>query len=180
MAQKYPWYAVVDGKEKLRQGDFFKGLPLTIPPADFEYDPDNLQEIPVIMDIFDVIVLTQSCDLENEKIEMVQVCPYWTFEEVAEKKDFFKTKEGKESLIRSMSPGFHLLAPCDIAEFESGHLVVIFKQVFGVNYDFLVDFAKKSEKRLRLLPPYRERLSQDFAKYFMRVGLPEDMPPFTK
>jgi len=31
---------------------------------------------------------------------------------------------------------------------------------------------------LRLLPPYREHLSQAFARNFMRVGLPVDIPPF--
>jgi hypothetical protein len=29
-----------------------------------------------------------------------------------------------------------------------------------------------------LLPPYREHLSQAFARFFMRVGLPVDIPPF--
>jgi hypothetical protein len=29
--------------------------------------------------------------------------------------------------------------------------------------------------RLRLLPPYREHLSQAFARYFMRVGLPTNI-----
>ena len=31
---------------------------------------------------------------------------------------------------------------------------------------------------LRLLPPYGEHLSQAFARFFMRVGLPVDIPPF--
>ena len=34
-------------------------------------------------------------------------------------------------------------------------------------------------RRLRLLPPYREHLSQSFARFFMRVGLPIDTPSFT-
>jgi hypothetical protein len=29
-----------------------------------------------------------------------------------------------------------------------------------------------------LLPPYREHLSQAFARFFMRVGLPVEVPPF--
>lgn len=180
MAQSYPWYTVVPSKEKLRQGDFFKGLPLTIPPANFDNDPKETQDVPVKMQTFDVLVLTQSCDLENEKIEIVLVCPYWTLEEVGEANPFFKSIEGKESLRRGFSHGFHLLAPCKIPGFESDFMVVFFKQVFGVDYNFLVDFAKKCGNRLRLLPPYRERLSQDFAKFFMRVGMPEDIPKFRK
>ncbi len=30
----------------------------------------------------------------------------------------------------------------------------------------------RNQPRLRLLPPYREHLSQAFARFFMRVGLP--------
>ena len=44
---------------------------------------------------------------------------------------------------------------------------------------FLEDLiAERGTKRLRLLPPYREHLSQAFARFFMRVGLPVDIPPF--
>jgi len=45
-------------------------------------------------------------------------------------------------------------------------------------FDFLINFAKQKDQRLRLLPPYREHLSQAFARFFMRVGLPSDIPPF--
>jgi hypothetical protein len=31
---------------------------------------------------------------------------------------------------------------------------------------------------VRLLPPYREHLAQAFARFFIRVGLPVDVPPF--
>jgi hypothetical protein len=42
------------------------------------------------------------------------------------------------------------------------------------------EFAHQMGDRLRLLPPYREHLSQAFARLFMRVGLPADIPPFGK
>lgn len=32
---------------------------------------------------------------------------------------------------------------------------------------------------LRLHPPYREHLSQAFARFFLRVGLAGDIPPLT-
>lgn len=35
--------------------------------------------------------------------------------------------------------------------------------------------TRKEIEHLRLLPPYREHLSQAFARYFMRVGLPQDL-----
>ncbi len=35
--------------------------------------------------------------------------------------------------------------------------------------------AARNEPRLRLLPPYREHLSQAFARFFMRVVLPVEV-----
>ncbi|WP_459875834.1 hypothetical protein [Desulfothermus naphthae] len=67
---------------------------------------------------------------------------------------------------------------CEIEGFESGYLVVDFRNVYGVPFDFIVELAKKRGKRLRLLPPYREHLSQAFARFFMRARLPVDIPPF--
>jgi hypothetical protein len=49
--------------------------------------------------------------------------------------------------------------------------VVDFRNVFSLPFDFLKSYCAEGE-RLRLLPPYREHLSQAFARFFMRVGLP--------
>jgi len=72
------------------------------------------------------------------------------------KSPFFKSSNGKEELRRGNVAGYH------------------------VSIDFLIDLIKKKDKRLRLLPPYREHLSQAFARFFMRVGLPVDIPEFKK
>ena len=39
------------------------------------------------------------------------------------------------------------------------------------------ELAASQGPRLRLNPPYREHLAQAFARFFMRVGLPVDIPP---
>jgi hypothetical protein len=41
---------------------------------------------------------------------------------------------------------------------------------------YFIETIIKSKQHKRLLPPYREHLSQSFARYFMRVGLPVDIP----
>jgi hypothetical protein len=52
--------------------------------------------------------------------------------------------------------------------------VVNFYEVFTVPRDFLEDVLRQRQRaRLRLRPPYREHLSQAFARFFMRVGLPQ-------
>ena len=54
--------------------------------------------------------------------------------------------------------------------------VVDFHDIFTVPRTFLETLlGQRQVARLRLLPPYREHLSQAFARFFMRVGLPEPL-----
>jgi hypothetical protein len=56
-------------------------------------------------------------------------------------------------------------------EFEHG--IVDFHEVFTLPRGFLESLlVARRRDRPRLLSPYREHLSQPFARYFMRVGLP--------
>ena len=57
-------------------------------------------------------------------------------------------------------------------------IVVVFKDIFGVHISTLKLHLKNAKNCLRLLSPYREHLSQAFARYFMRVGLPQNIPSF--
>jgi hypothetical protein len=51
--------------------------------------------------------------------------------------------------------------------------LVDFHEVFTIPRKFLEKLlSQRAEARVRLLPPYREHLSQAFARFFMRVGLP--------
>jgi hypothetical protein len=51
--------------------------------------------------------------------------------------------------------------------------VVDFHDIYSLPKIFLESFLRERKKlRIRLSPPYREHLSQSFARFFMRVGLP--------
>jgi hypothetical protein len=71
-----------------------------------------------------------------------------------------------------------MLAPCNLSGFELDVAVVDFRRVYSLPLDYLREFATETGDRIRLLPPYREHLAQAFARFFMRVGLPIDIPPF--
>jgi hypothetical protein len=88
-----------------------------------------------------------------------------------QKSDFFRSKKGRDALRQGNVPGYHLLKNVDVEGFETEvHLAVDFRSTYGVPYEFLRDFAKKMNRRLRLLPSYGEHLSQAFARFSMRVG----------
>lgn len=96
------------------------------------------------------IVMSQSCDLANSKLKVVLVCPYWSLGELGEQHHDFLLPKTQEEIRRG----------------------------YSIPYDFLKQLANDQGKRLRLLSPYKEHLAQAFARVFMRVGLPEDLPPF--
>lgn len=167
MNEAYPWYQVVQSAP-IEQGDFFVACPLYRATADGS----------IRRDTSDVVVLSHSCDLAHDKLELVQVCPYWPLEALAAREEYFRGKRGREDLRRGNLPGYHLLNRCSLAGFERDFSVVDFRSLFGVSLATLKEMATSPSSRLRLLPPYREHLAQAFARFFMRVGLPVDVPPF--
>ena len=172
MEREYAWYDIVDGNEDLLQGDFIKECPVVVPPSEIS----DKVEVRVIN--YDVVVMSQSCDLVQRNIDLVLVCPVWPLIEFGKKNPYYQGREGKEALKRGYLPGYHLLNKCEIDRFETDYLIVDFRSVYSVPFDFTLELARKRGERLRLLPPYREHLSQAFARFFMRVGLPIDIPAF--
>jgi len=170
--KRYQWYELVNGNEPLLQGDFIFSCPVIIPTTKI----DTKKTVADVIE-YDVVVMSQSCDLVQKKLDLVLVCPIWPLSEFEKKSDFFRSTDGKEELRKGNVSGYHLLNKCNIKDFENDYSVVDFRSVYSVPFDFLIDLAKKG-KRLRLLPPYREHLSQAFARFFMRVGLPVDIPSF--
>lgn len=172
MMSNYPWFDVVNPNENLMQGDFILDCPIIIPPLEItdENDVDIVN--------YDVIVMSQSCDIENKKIDIVIVCPIWDIIIFGNHSPFFQSDKGKEELRRGNTPGYHLLNICELNGFNRDYTVVDFRNIYSVPLDFLCNIAESNGQRLRLLPPYREHLSHAFARFFMRVGLPLDIPPF--
>ena len=128
----------------------------------------------------DSIILSQSCDLLNQKLEIVLVCPYYSLTEWLELSPFNQNRKSRAKAIDNLKkgyfPSYHLLNKFENCEILNDYQVVDFRNVYGIHFKLLNSLVKNSEeKRIRLLPPYREHLSQAFARYFMRVGLPQDL-----
>ena len=172
---EYPWYTIINNSDEIFQGDLIPECPIVIPPPTIKEDENPTVEIRLI----DSIVLSQSCDLENDKIDIVLVCPHHSLknflrqlppEQNSIKKAIDKTID---NLKKGVLPGYHLLNKFE--EFMDDYQVVDFRNVYGIQFEYLKDICKELPQRIRLLPPYREHLSQSFARYFMRVGLPQEI-----
>ncbi|TVS14264.1 MAG: hypothetical protein EA424_20110 [Planctomycetaceae bacterium] len=131
------------------------------------------------IETFDLVVMTQTCDIAHGKVASLLLCPWWDlwrFVEAVKAKGENFGSDLRESLRRGNLPGYHLLNEVSQDGIEFGVGVVDFHEVHTAPLDQVKAFAKSAGKRLRLRPPYREHLAQAFARFFMRVGLPVDVP----
>ena len=139
----------------------------------------------VQVDQADLIVITQSCDLEHGGLSLVAMCPIWSipaFEaaqaahgrsrSAAASRDFWN------NVRKGRSPTLHLLAsPTNPADARSA-LVVDFRAIYSLPFLYLTHHAAQVGDRWRLRSPFLEHFSQAFARSFMRVGLPSSVPEF--
>ena len=71
---EFSWYKELINSYNIDLGDMIPDCPIVIPPSKI-YEGD---EIEIEITLIDSIILSQSCDLVNDKILIVLVCPYFT------------------------------------------------------------------------------------------------------
>ena len=174
----YPWYCLVSGHD-LEQGDILLKCPVFVIPPEAAENPGKH---PVRIDRQHVIVLTQSCDLALRgdgrcNADEVILAALYFRSELADDKRFGK-KDGWNNAKKGRFPGYHVLNECTIEGHSFDFVLVDLRRIFTLSTEMVRDVAVKQSPRVRLLPPYREHLSQAFARFFMRVGLPVDIPDF--
>jgi hypothetical protein len=125
-----------------------------------------------------LIIVTQSCDLENGKVELVALCPTHTLDEFAAVNTKYKNHKEWDNVRKGRVEGLHMLGSPSNPEDNSSALVVDFGQIFSLPPAYLEKRAEGLGERLRLESPFLEHFSQSFARYFMRVGLPSQIPAF--
>jgi hypothetical protein len=179
-APNFPWYCAVRG-DTLEQGDILFGCPhFVIPPEGAALGG----EVRIARETVDAIILTQSCDMvvrADGQCEAADVllCPLY-FKADLSQHPVFKKDEAWEEVRKGRRPFYHVLNECHLPGHEKDFALIDFHAIFTLNVDLLRRFTGGAGERPRLLPPYREHLSQAFARLFMRVGLPTDVPPFGK
>lgn len=185
------WFELVEGTP-LFQGDILLACPVPVLPA--HYPPDMstaTSDSPVIieteMESHNVVVLSQSCDLINKKLSSVIVAPFFPVDSLPELMDNPRLKDEAKNfrslcdfIREGQSPRFHMLNTCEIEGHRQEICVVDFWSTYTVPFGFTESLAAYSGSRLRLLSPYTEHLSQAFARFVMRVGLPSPIPEFKK
>lgn len=183
-----PWYEVVDARAELTQGDLIFNCPLlTWQPGAFETqgtDESETLKNMVTAIAADVVVMTQACDLSHGKVSNVILCPHLglseyrsDWEAAMQAKEQNPTPKAWRNHCNDICDGFvwnlTMLSSCEKDGLDIENRIVDFHEMYTMPRSFLESLLIQREKpRFRLLPPYREYLSQAFARFFMRVGLP--------
>lgn len=169
------WWSSTRGPD-IFQGDFLSECLVPILPD--EFGPTS-QSINVETRPGSLIVVTQSCDLANMKTGLAALCPIATVAEFQEENPTYAKRGVWEEVRKGRREGLYLLAsPTNpIASHES--LVINFREIYSLPIGYLQRHAASLGARWRLQSPFLEHFSQAFARFFMRVGLPSMIPPFT-
>jgi hypothetical protein len=181
------WWGKIDrvnNNTTLRQGDYLHDCGvIAVNP---EFDPKSAEKNKLVKTyILDLIVVTQSCDLEvrttrgGEKIKptVVLLSPVYSIIEYTQNYPEFTNKKWEE-VRKGRKEGLYLLASTDYPENNNKCLVVDLTNVYSLPYEYLERRTEDLDTRWRLKSPYLEHFAQAFARRFMRVGLPSSIPEF--
>lgn len=167
------WYEVTQGNS-LEQGDLLPGLraPRVV------VDPSADGGIRVLVGTGDYVVLSQTCDLENDKVKEVLLASVLTYQAMAhEVGASARGKSFREALIKGADFAYFLLHHSDGPP-RLEWSVVNFHQLRLIDIQFCRNHANNLGPRLRLVSPYKENLAQGFGRYMMRVALPQTAHSF--
>ncbi|HEX4341548.1 MAG TPA: hypothetical protein VH062_36815 [Polyangiaceae bacterium] len=169
-----PFWAEAEG-EALAQGDFLPGC--HVPEFGEGFGRHGGEEELTVRET-DLIVVTQSCDLENDKVSLVAFCPIHTLGTFEDANPGFKIKGRWESVRLGKMAALHMLASPETPNDNRAALVVDFGQIHSLPPAYVKRRATELGSRWRLESPFLEHFSQALARYFMRVGLPSSIPAF--
>jgi len=169
--ETYPWYNFINN-ESIEQGDLFFNFPVIEPVDHIQLDTEQTPE--VIVKDYDVVVMTQSCDIAEDKVDHIILCPHFDIEGRID-----ISKSSGENTFNNIKAGrqvrYSMLNNFNSEKFKMNYRIVDFGLIFTASKGLVNKIVKDQNPRLRLCPPYREHLAQGFAKFFMRVGLPQNI-----
>jgi hypothetical protein len=162
---------VQTSEEGLQQEDLLSECYVPIFPDNYG-EQEYQEKVPV--DVYNVIVITQTCDLANSKIKLVAVSPIFSLTDFEEVNPSFSNKGRWEEVRKGRIGGLHILPPPTNPTNGRESFVVDFREIYSLPFCYLKRRALNLRPRWRLCSPFRESFSQAFGSYYSRVAV--DIP----
>jgi hypothetical protein len=153
--------------DPIDQGDLISDCPVLLAGM---YDLDNPANIKVAVAPSRILVLTQTCDLANQKATSACVAVVRDAQALVEKQ-LLKAADIRGPIRAGRVFGWYFLPKSP--EFGLPEMIVDFRQLHTVRLDLLVELCRRGQRRARVQPLYREHLAKHFADTYSRIGLPE-------
>lgn len=166
------WISTSD--TQLMQGDFLTDCLVPIIPPTFGL---RSQTTDLTIHTVDLIIVTQSCDLAKMKSGLVALCPLHTISSFESVNPAFAKKGVWEDVRKGRREGLHLLASPTNPDSGRDALVVDFREIFSLPFEYLSQHATALGSRWRLDSPISNTSPKRLPGFFMRVGLPSAVPP---
>jgi hypothetical protein len=160
-------YRLPAPEEPLDQGDIIQGCPLVVVES---YDPSHPDRLPVTGAPTRVIVLTQACDLANQKARSVVVAAVLDAEGLVTQ-GLVKAADVKGPIRAGRVFGWYFLPKS--AELGLPEMIVDLRQLHTVRADLLLLLCRRGQRQARVQPLYREHLAKHMADTYSRIGLPQ-------
>ena len=152
----------------LSQGDILDDCPilvwkLALPPLDLGVPPE--------VRIIRVVVLTQACDLAQDKATRVVVAPVHEAAELVAR-NILKAGAVRDQVRRGQVFGWYFL-PAASAPINLSESIVDLRELHTIERRTLEYLIGAGKRVCRIRTPWREHLAQHFATTSMRIALPE-------
>jgi hypothetical protein len=165
------WHRLPAPADRILQGDQILGIPFDV------IERRHGDEKPIVHTReSDVVVLTQSCDIDEDSNTSVLTARMVRLMDAIGSNP--EQLVNLENIRKGYVPGFYLLpATALVPEFDEDRVVDL-SELRTIDVAELRKAIDKGAPRVSLLSPQLEHFSQAVARSFMRVGLPEDLPRF--
>ena len=149
------------------QGDLIDGCPVN---SVDDFDKPSLANFELEYSTERVVVLTQTCDLANQRVRHAVVAVVHGANDLVASGQL-KAADIRGPLRAGRVFGWYFL-PKNL-ELGLGEMIVDLRQLHTVRLDLLIALCALGKRVARIQPLYREHLSKHFADSYSRIGLPE-------
>ena len=160
-------YLVPSFENPLDQGDIIDGCPIL---QILKFDLRNPESPQVSCSAHRVVVLTQTCDLANQKTQRITVAIVHDAQFLVDQ-GIVRASDIRGPIRAGRVYGWYFLPTC--TECELSESIVDLRQLYTIPREVLYSLCVTGRRRARIQPLYREHLAKHFADTFSRIGLPE-------
>jgi hypothetical protein len=158
--------------EPIDQGDIIDRCPI-LRIAHFNLDElasDAFDSLEIEGAFSRVVVLTQTCDLANQKTTVANVALVRDAEELVQQ-GILKAADVRGPIRAGRVYGWYFIPKCD--EHRLPESIIDLRQLHTVRVDLLTALCARGFRRARIQPLYREHLAKHLADTYSRIGLPQ-------